>query len=91
MSPEDVATTALFGRIEDREVRVLADCSKCAFFDLCYAGCMFHWLKNSELFEEKDYYCAGYKVHFEHILRRIHKDLRREAGRFDTRDMVSTK
>src|SRR5271166_1855180 len=60
MSPESIATTALFGRIEDREARVLAGCSTCAFFDLCYGGCMFHSLKNGGLFEEKDYYCAGY-------------------------------
>jgi serine-type anaerobic sulfatase-maturating enzyme len=71
MSPEDIATTALFGRIENREARVLEGCFKCAFFDLCYGGCMFHSLKNSGLFEEKDYYCAGYKRYFEHVLRRI--------------------
>jgi uncharacterized protein len=80
MSPESVATTALFGRIEDREARVLAGCSKCAFFDLCYGGCMFHSLKNKGLFEEKDYYCAGYKLYFEHLLRRIHTNLRRALG-----------
>ena len=76
MSPESIATTALFGRIEDREARVLVGCSKCAFFDLCYGGCMFHSLKNSGLFEEKDYYCAGYKLYFEHVLRRIYANLR---------------
>ncbi len=76
MSPESIATTALFGRIEDREARVLEGCSKCAFFDLCYGGCMFHSLKNSGLFEEKDYYCAGYKLYFEHLLRRIYAELR---------------
>jgi len=86
MSPENVATTALFGRIEDREARVLAGCSKCAFLDLCYSGCMFHSLKNGGLFEEKDYYCAGYKVYFEHVLRRIHSDLRRASGRVDSSD-----
>ena len=42
---------------------------------------MFHSLKNSVLFEEKDYYCAGYKLYFEHVLRRIHTDLRLVAGR----------
>ena len=61
MTPENVATTALFGRIEDREAHVLAGCSKCSFFDLCYGGCMFHSLKNAGLFVEKDYYCTGYK------------------------------
>jgi len=81
MSPESIATTALFGRIEDREARVLAGCSTCAFFDLCYGGCMFHSLKNGGLFEEKDYYCAGYKLYFEHVLRRIHTDLRRVLDR----------
>ena len=24
---------------------------------------------------EKDYYCAGYKMYFEHALRRVHGDL----------------
>lgn len=81
MTPENVATTALFGRIEDREAHVLAGCSKCSFFDLCYGGCMFHSLKNAGLFVEKDYYCTGYKKYFEHALRRIHSDLRWAAGR----------
>ena len=34
--PEAVAQTVLFGRIEEREQRVLKTCSRCAFFDLCY-------------------------------------------------------
>ncbi len=83
MPAEEIATTALFGRIEEREARVLASCSKCAFFDLCYGGCMFHSLKNSGLFAEKDYYCAGYKRYFEHVLRRIHQDLRRAVTQFN--------
>jgi radical SAM protein with 4Fe4S-binding SPASM domain len=34
----------LFGDIDAREQKVLEDCSRCAFFDLCYSGCMFHSL-----------------------------------------------
>jgi uncharacterized protein len=75
MQPQHVAQTVLFGGIEARENKVLADCSKCAFFDLCYSGCMFHSLKDSKILEEKDYYCAGYKMYFEHVLRRVHTDL----------------
>ncbi len=26
-------------------------------------GCMFHSLKDSRVLEEKDYYCAGYKMY----------------------------
>ncbi|MEA2844503.1 MAG: uncharacterized protein QOJ69_2174, partial [Actinomycetota bacterium] len=44
MEPEDVARTMLFGDIDAREQKVLEDCSRCAFFDLCYSGCMFHSL-----------------------------------------------
>jgi uncharacterized protein len=77
MEPQDVAQTVLFGRIEAREKKVLEDCSKCAFFDLCYSGCMFHSLKDSKILAEKDYYCAGYKMYFEHVLRRVHGDLMR--------------
>jgi uncharacterized protein len=79
LSPDQVGTTALFGTIEQREARVLEGCSRCAFVDLCYGGCMFHSLKNAGRFAEKDYYCAGYKMYFEHALRRIHADLRRAA------------
>jgi uncharacterized protein len=75
MEPEHVARTVLFGRIGARENKVLATCSKCAFFDLCYSGCMFHSLKDSKILEEKDYYCAGYKMYFEHALRRVHGNL----------------
>jgi uncharacterized protein len=77
MAPEDVAGTALFGRIDQREQRVLETCSKCAFLDLCYSGCMFHSLKNKQAFEEKDYYCGAYKRYFEHMLRRLHANLKR--------------
>jgi uncharacterized protein len=79
MSPENISLTRLFGRISEREGRVLATCSECAFFELCYGGCMFHSLKNGGQFEEKDYYCAGYKMYFGHMLTRIHKDLSRAA------------
>jgi len=77
MEPQDVAQTVLFGRIEEREKKVLQDCAKCAFFDLCYSGCMFHSLKDSKVLAEKDYYCAGYKMYFEHLLRRVHENLMR--------------
>ncbi len=80
MEPEDVARTMLFGDIDAREQKVLEDCSRCAFFDLCYSGCMFHSLKDSKVLAEKDYYCAGYKTYFEHVLRRVHADLVRAVG-----------
>src|SRR5256885_1235728 len=72
LDPAAVAATALFGRIEEREAKVLDGCTKCAFFDLCYSGCMFHSLKNTNRFEGKDYYCDGYRMYFEHVLRRVH-------------------
>lgn len=77
MEPADVAHTVLFGDIEEREQAVLKTCSACAFFDLCYSGCMFHSLKDSKVLAEKDFYCAGYKLYFEHALRRVHADLPR--------------
>ena len=77
MAPEKIALTALFGQITERERSVLETCSACAFLELCYGGCMFHSLKNGNRFEEKDYYCAGYKMYFEHMLTRMHDDLSR--------------
>lgn len=88
MAPEDVAETLLFKEIEDREKRVLETCAKCAFYDLCYSGCMFHSLKDSKVLAEKDYYCAGYKQYFEHVLRRVHADLVRAAAA--ARDRAAT-
>ena len=79
MAPEDVAETVLFRQIEDREKRVLETCAKCAFYDLCYSGCMFHSLKDSRVITEKDYYCASYQRYFEHVLRRVRADLKRVA------------
>lgn len=81
MAPEDIPLTALFGRIEERERRVAESCATCTFFDLCYSGCMFHSLKNAHRFEEKDYYCTGYKMYFEHLLRRVHADLTSQTMR----------
>ena len=75
IAPEDVGQTLLFGDIDERERRVLKTCSRCAFFDLCYSGCMFHSLKDSKMVAEKDYYCAGYKLYFEHALRRVAANL----------------
>jgi serine-type anaerobic sulfatase-maturating enzyme len=75
MDPEQVAQTVLFGRIEEREKKVLQDCARCAFLDLCYSGCMFHSLKDSKVLAQKDYYCEGYKMYFEHALRRVHGNL----------------
>jgi uncharacterized protein len=79
-APEDVAETLIFKEIEEREKRVLETCAKCAFYDLCYSGCMFHSLKDSKVLAEKDYYCAGYKQYFEHVLRRVHADLQRAVA-----------
>jgi uncharacterized protein len=79
MAPEAVAETVLFQRIEAREQKVLESCAKCAFYDLCYSGCMFHSLKDSQVLEEKDFYCAGYKMYFEHMLRRVHADVLRAS------------
>ena len=59
ISPEDVARTVLFGDITAREAAVLEQCSRCAFLDLCYGGCMFHSLKDSQVLAEKDYYCTA--------------------------------
>jgi uncharacterized protein len=81
LGPEEVASTALFERIDSREQRVLETCSRCTFLDMCYSGCMFHSLKNSRAFEDKDYYCGSYKMYFEHMLRRLHSDLVRARGR----------
>lgn len=80
MAPHEVAATALFGKLEKREAKVLEDCAKCAFVDLCYSGCMFHSLKNAGHFDEKDYYCAGYKMYFAHVLKRVHEDMKRSAA-----------
>jgi radical SAM protein with 4Fe4S-binding SPASM domain len=80
MAPEEVAETVLFSQIEEREKKVLEGCARCAFYDLCYSGCMFHSLKDSRVLEEKDFYCAGYKMYFEHMLRRIHGDLVRATS-----------
>lgn len=33
---------------------------------------MFHSLKNAGRFEERDYYCAGDKMYFDHLIRRTH-------------------
>jgi uncharacterized protein len=79
MAPEDVAETVLFRQIEEREQRVLETCATCAFYDLCYSGCMFHSLKDSRVLAEKDYYCAGYKHYFEHLVRRLHADLKQAS------------
>jgi uncharacterized protein len=81
LGPEEVASTPLFARIDSREARVLETCSRCAFLDLCYSGCMFHSLKNARAFDEKDYYCGSYKMYFEHMLRRLHADLSRARKR----------
>jgi uncharacterized protein len=83
LTPEEIPATALFGRIEQRERRVLENCTPCAFFDLCYGGCMYHSLKNSNRFEEKDYYCAGYKMYFAHVVERVHADLTRALAELD--------
>jgi len=77
MEPQEVGSTALFRQLESRERKVLQGCARCAFLDLCYGGCMFHALKNSQVFEVKDFYCPAYRIYFEHAHRRIHAELSR--------------
>lgn len=75
MRPEDVGNTTLFQRIDAREKVVLEGCSACAYFDLCYGGCMFHSLKDSAVLAEKDPFCGAYKTYFGHAVARIHERL----------------
>ena len=50
---------------------------------------MFHSLKDSRVLAEKDYYCAGYKMYFEHALRRVHEDLVKTVRLFPPRGPAS--
>jgi sulfatase maturation enzyme AslB (radical SAM superfamily) len=77
MNIESVGRTPLFAALDDREKRVIKKCAEGAFLDLCFSGCMFHSLKDSKVME--DYFCAGYRMYFEHALTRLHADLRRAA------------
>lgn len=81
LTPEEVHTTAVFERIAKRELDVLQTCSNCDFYEMCYSGCMFHSLKNANRFEEKDYYCKGYKMYFENLVRKVHGELTRAAAK----------
>lgn len=72
MDPERIGETPLFQLIQQREDRVTKRCSPCTFFEFCYSGCMFHSLKDSRLLDARDFYCSGYKMYFEHLLRRVH-------------------
>jgi len=77
MDMASVGDAALFKALDEREEKVLNQCGECAFLDLCYSGCMFHSLKDSKVMDEKDYFCASYRMYFEHALRRLHADLSR--------------
>lgn len=77
LAPEEIGRCGVFRRLEARERRVLNKCAPCAFYDLCYGGCMFHSLKNARILNARDYYCPSYRMYFEHALRRIHSGLSR--------------
>lgn len=81
LRPEDIPNTAVFKSLEDREKKILADCAGCAFYTLCFGGCMFNSLKNAQHFYEKDYYCESYRMYFSHLLERLHADLSFAAQR----------
>jgi uncharacterized protein len=75
LPPEKIPDTATWQRLDRRENVVLQGCRQCDFYHLCYGGCVYHSIKNRGDFEERDYYCAGYKALFAHMVERLSEDL----------------
>jgi uncharacterized protein len=54
-------------RLSARNAEGIDECNKCRFLRICHGGCMHNaYVANGDIMKE-DYYCAGYKMLFQHI------------------------
>ena len=61
-------------RLKERRLENMAGCKKCDYVPICNGGCPHNALVAGDLMG-KDPYCAGYKMMFKHIERKVHEEL----------------
>lgn len=73
-SLEEVFDSELFRKISTRDATTVPGCKNCDFAEICNGGCMITaHMGNSNIFDS-DYYCAGKKMLFKHILEKLKDD-----------------
>jgi uncharacterized protein len=65
----DLAGTAAWQRLQEREASVRQDCDDCAWFSNCSGGCAYHALAAGT--DRRDGYCQAYQRIFAHVTDRV--------------------
>lgn len=67
----DVLSNPLYKTLSKRDATTIEGCRSCQFGPICNGGCMVTgYMARGEIFD-KDYYCAGRKQIFQHVLNRL--------------------
>jgi uncharacterized protein len=76
-SLREVLAGDLYETLSRRDASTIEGCGACRFGPLCNGGCMVTgYMARGEIFD-KDYYCAGRKQLFQHVLDRLQESLSR--------------
>jgi uncharacterized protein len=67
-SYNDIASSALFKRLDYRRKKLRDECGDCSFWSICMGGCFCNWEVSSKNNSFKDPYCLAYKGLYSHIL-----------------------
>ncbi len=74
-SLEDVFSGELYSSLSSRDASTIDECKNCQFGPICNGGCMVTgYMARGEIFD-KDYYCAGRRMLFHHILSKVHQSV----------------
>lgn len=66
-----------------RTAEAFEDCSRCNYKGICNAGCMHNAYMASGDIMTKDFYCAGYKILFNHVGKRIKQEIKKAGGKIE--------
>lgn len=76
---EEIDTRPIREKMKWRGYETVNGCKPCEYKAICNSGCMSNAYMIRGNIMDKDYYCAGDKMMFEHIENALHKELKKAA------------
>jgi uncharacterized protein len=73
----------------DRSAKTIQGCSSCDYSKICNAGCMHNAYMQRGQIGDKDYYCASYKILFDHLSKALVPEL--EKARVSEEELARLK
>ena len=72
---DDAFNSADLHRYKSERSKVVNSCKKCQHFDICHGGCAFSGYMRRRYLSDRDYYCTGHKMLFDHMKKIVKKEI----------------